>query len=31
MCGISGIIKHHPTSSEIQEILEKMDQQIILF
>jgi asparagine synthase (glutamine-hydrolysing) len=29
MCGINGIIKHHSTSSEIQEVLEKMNQQII--
>jgi asparagine synthase (glutamine-hydrolysing) len=29
MCGVNGIIKHHSTSSEIQEVLEKMNQKII--
>lgn len=29
MCGINGILKHHSTSSEIQEVLEKMNQQIL--
>lgn len=29
MCGVNGIIKHHSTSSEIQEVLEKMNQQIL--
>lgn len=29
MCGVNGILKHHSTSSEIQEVLEKMNQKII--